>query len=148
MMSIVVVSLIAATGVAAQSGSRMAEAEKMDGGAAKGAPRYVSYTGCVEATAPGRFRLSRAVLASQGMAGEKMSTTLSLSSDTVDLGKHVGRTVTLGGFVAQQADSTAKSSTGMDSMAKGAMSQDTMRTDLSAMTVKAIRVVAKSCPQG
>jgi hypothetical protein len=82
------------------------------------------------------------------MAGEKMATTLSLSSDTVDLGKHVGRTVTLGGFVAQQADSMGKASTGMDSMAKGAMSQDTMRTDLSAMTVKAIRVVAKSCPQG
>lgn len=123
MMSIVVVSLIAVTGAAAQSGNRMDEAGKMDGGAAEGTPKYLSYTGCIEATGPGTFTLSRAVPLRRDMAGEEMPTTLSLSSDTVKLGKHVGHKVTLGGYV-----------------------QDTMGADRSAMTVKSIRVVAKSCP--
>jgi ABC-type iron transport system FetAB permease component len=150
-MSFLAVALMTTwAGVAAQSGSSMNQDKKMDGMAKTGG-MDVTYTGCIEAAGAGKFAMAHAVPATGGMAADSMkessmkkndramdtmktqsmtSTTLALSSTTVDLSKHVGHKVSVSGSLAPQ----------MASMDKGAMAKEP-----AAFTVKSLKTVPGSC---
>ena len=94
--------------VSAQSGGTMAKGEKMG----KMAMKDATHTGCVEAgSAPGTFTLTHlaaddhmgknamkkdTMMSKQSMTG-MAPTTLSLTSSSVDLSKHVGHRVSVTG---------------------------------------------------
>jgi hypothetical protein len=151
MMSILAAALMTTwAGVAAQSGSSMNQDKKMDG-MAKMDAIDATYTGCIEAAGPNSFKLAHAVAATGGMTADSMkestmkkngtamdtmktrsmtSTTLALSSTTVDLSKHVGHKVSVTGSLAPQ----------MASMDKGVMAKEP-----AAFTVKSLKTVSGSC---
>ena len=151
MMSILAAAVMAAwTSSAAQSGSSMSQNKKMDSMSKMGG-MDATYSGCIEATAPGKFTLAHAVAENGSMAAESMKepsmkqnematttvkkdsmmfTTLELSSTAVDLSKHVGRKVSVTGSLAPK----------MESMAKGAMEKDP-----AAFTVKSLKTASGSC---
>jgi hypothetical protein len=151
MMSFLAVALMTTwAGVAAQSGSSMNQDKKMDGMAKTGG-MDVTYTGCIEAAAAGKFALAHAVEATDRMAAKSMkepatkknemamdtmkkdnmmSTTLTLSSTAVDLSKHLGKKVSVTGSLAPQ----------MASMDKGAMAKEP-----AALTVTSLKTVSRSC---
>jgi hypothetical protein len=151
MMSILAAAFMTAwAGVAAQSGSSMNQDKKMDG-MAKMDAMDATYTGCIEAVGANRFKLAHAVAATAGMAADSMkessmknkdramdtmktpsmtSTTLALSSTTLDLSKHVGHKVSVSGSLASQ----------MASMDKGAMAKEP-----AAFTVRSLKTVSGSC---
>jgi pentapeptide MXKDX repeat protein len=137
--------------VAAQSGT-MAKGDKMD----KMEMKDATYTGCVESGgAAGMFLLTHFTADHMGkdtmkkdamksdamkkdtMAKDTMSkdamapTTLTLSSTSVDLSRHVGHKVSITGSGAHGK---------MDTMGK-----DTMTKDAPAFTVKSLKMVAASC---
>ena len=151
MMSILAAVIMATwTGTAAQSGSAMSQDTKMDSMAKMGG-MDATYSGCVEATAPGTFTLVHAVAENGSMAAESMkepsmkqnemamktmekdnmmSTTLTLSSTAVDLSKHLGQKVSVTGSLTPQ----------MAPMDKGAMAKEP-----AAFTVKSLKTVSGSC---
>jgi hypothetical protein len=116
----------------------------------------VTYTGCLEATGGGTYRLTHAVAKDDGMAGhsmkkedpmkkdgmagemkktEMMSDSLALTSEAVNLSKHVGRKVSVTGSPAQK----------MDTMVKDGMAKDGMATGSPAFSVQSMKVIARSC---
>jgi hypothetical protein len=135
-------------GVAAQSGTAMSQDKKMDSDAPM-VGMDAAYTGCIEAGA-GKFTLAHAVEAIDAMGSNStnepstkkemamdrmkkdsmMSTTLTLSSTSVDLSKHVGQKVLVTG-------SAAPTMTPID---KG-----TMAKEPAAFTVKSLRTTSGSC---
>lgn len=150
-MSILAAAFMTAwAGVAAQSGSSMNQDKKMDSMAKMGG-MDVTYTGCIEAAGAGKFTLAHAVAATSRMPDESMtessmkknemamdtmkkdnmmSTTLALSSTTVDLSKRVGQKVSVTGSLASKMGPTDK----------GAMAKEP-----AAFTVKSLRTVSGSC---
>ena len=150
MMSILAAAVMTTwMGVAAQSGTAMSPDKKMDGVVKMGG-MDATYTGCIEAAGAGQFTLAHAVAATDAMGANSMkesstkkemamdtmkkdsmmSTTLTLSSTAVDLGKHVGQKVSVTGSVA----------TKMATMDKGSMAKEP-----AAFTVKSLRTVSRSC---
>jgi hypothetical protein len=135
-------------GVAAQSGTAMSQDKRMDGDAQMGGME-ATYTGCIEAGG-GKFTLAHAVAATDAMGANSMkepstkkemamdtmkkdsmmSTTLTLSSTSVDLSKHVGQKVSVTGSAAPK----------MTPMDKG-----TMAKEPAAFTVKSLKTVSGSC---
>lgn len=160
-MSVIAASLIATwAGVAAQSGGSMSQGGKMEGkmeGKMDAMARMdVTYMGCLEATESGTYRLTHAVAEGDGMAGhsmkqeepmkkdgmagemkksETMSDSLALTSEAVNLSKHVGRRVSVTGSPARKMDMMAKDGMAKDGMAKGS----------PAFSVKSMTVIARSC---
>jgi hypothetical protein len=149
-MSILAAAVMATwTGVAAQSGSAMSQDKKMDGSATMSG-MDATYTGCIEVAGAGKFTLAHAVAATGGMAARSMkepstknemamdtmkkesmmSTTLTLSSTTVDLSKHVGQKV---------------SATGALTPRMGAMDQGAMAKEPAAFIVKSLKAISGSC---
>ena len=145
------VAVVLPAALAAQS-STMAKRDKMDRMEMKDA----AYTGCIEAgDAAGTFRLTHLTANQMGkdavkkdamktdamkkdtVANDTMSkdamapTTLTLSSTSVDLSKHVGHKVSVTGSAAHGK---------MDAMGK-----DTMAKDASAFAVNSLKMVAASC---
>jgi pentapeptide MXKDX repeat protein len=140
----VMVAVALSVGVRAQSGSGMAQddkmgkmdkMEKMDG-------KTPTYTGCLAAGAEaGTFTLTHAsaddhmgkdAMKHDAMKGDAMKNdamkndTLAVSSKNVDLGKHVGHKVTVtGSSVADKMDANGKST--------------------SAFTVTSLKMVSASC---
>ena len=107
MSSVVVLVAALSVGIAAQSGDTMAKGEKMD----KMATKDATHSGCIEAgSAPGTFTLTH-LAADDHMAKDAMKTmtkesmskgamappTLSLTSTSVDLSKHLGHRVSVTG---------------------------------------------------
>jgi hypothetical protein len=140
----VMVAVALSVGVQAQSGSGMAQddkmgkmekMEKMDG-------KTRTYTGCLAAgTEAGTFTLTHAIagdhmgadaMKNDAMKGDAMkpaamtNDTLALSSKSVDLGKHVGHKVAVTG------------SSGADKM-------DANGKSMSAFSVKSLKMVSASC---
>ena len=70
------------------------------------------------------------------MGKDTMATTLTLSSTSVDLSKHVGHKVSVTGSAAHGK---------MDAMGKDTMAKDGMAKDGSTLTVKSLKMVAASC---
>ena len=129
------VSAVLAISVAAGAQDKMDKMDKMGG-----MKPETSYTGCVERSPEGALTLAHA--AAEGAMGKKsmskdsmandamahdsmmkdgMAPSLGLSSTSVDLGQHIGQKVTVKGVEGDK----------MNGMA--------------SFTVKAIKVVAKSC---
>jgi len=109
MISILAAAIMAMwTGVAAQRDSSMSQEPKKDGMTMTNGMDS-TYTGCLEMAADGRFTLARAVaetrMTTESMKGSSAkqkdmaltTTTLMLSSTTVNLVKHVGRRVSVSG---------------------------------------------------
>jgi pentapeptide MXKDX repeat protein len=144
--SAVIVAVALAVGVRAQSGGAMAKDDKMG----KMETPTRTYTGCVAAGAEtGTFTLTH-VMADDHMSKDAMkndtmskdamkkesrskdnmahgmSTTMTLSSESVDLSKHIGHKATVTG------------SSGSDKM-------DAMGRKTSAFTVKSLKIVSASC---
>jgi hypothetical protein len=135
-------------GVAAQSGTAMSQDKKMAGDAQMGGME-TTYTGCIEAGA-GKFTLAHAVAATDAIGANSMkepstkkemamdtmkkdsmmSTTLTLSSTSVDLSKHVGQKVSVTGSAAPK----------MTPMDRG-----TMAKEPAVFTVKSLRTASGSC---
>ena len=144
----------------AQSGT-MAKGDKMDKMEMKGA----TYTGCIEAgSTAGTFVLTHVAddhmakdamkkdtmkkdtmkkdtmgkdtMAKDAMSKDTMATTLTLSSTSVDLSKHVGHKVSVTGSAAHGK---------MDAMGKDTMAKDGMAKDGSTLTVRSLKMVAASC---
>jgi hypothetical protein len=152
MMSILAAAVLTTwTGVAAEPVSSMSQDKETDGTAKMGG-MDATYTGCIEAAGAGKFTLAHAAVAPTGDMGANsrkepstkngmamdtmkkdsaMSTTLTLSSTTVDLGRHVGRKVSVTGSLAAKMDPVDKGS----AMAKGP----------AVFTVKSLRTVSGSC---
>jgi len=145
--SAVMVAVALSVGVRAQSGGAMAKDDKMDKMETK------TYTGCVAAGADtGTFTLTHVMAADDHMGKDAMkkdamskdamkkdsmgkdnmahdtmtSTTMTVSSKSVDLAKHIGHKVTVTG------------SSGPDKM-------DAMGKNMSAFTVKSLKMVSASC---
>lgn len=133
---VVMVAVALSVGVRAQSGSgmaqddKMAKMEKMDG-------KTRTFTGCLAVGAEaGTFTLTDAIaddhmgkdaMKHSAMKSDAMKNdTLAVSSKSVDLGKHVGHKVTVTG------------SSGADKM--GANGKP-----MSAFTVKSLKMVSASC---
>ena len=143
MMCSVALLILAVLPVAtgAQSGT-MAKRDKMDEMEMKDA----TYTGCIEAgTAAGTFMLTHVAAEHMGkdaMKKDTMSkdavapTTLTLTSRSVDLSKHLGHQVSITGSAAHRK---------MDAMGRGTMAKDPTAKDASAFTVKSLKMVAASC---
>ena len=106
---VVLVAAVLSVGIAAQSGGKMAKGDKMD----KMAMKDATHTGCIEAgSAPGTFTLTH-LAADDHMAKDAMkkdtmtkesmnkgamaTSTLSLTSSSVDLSKHLGHKVSVTG---------------------------------------------------
>jgi pentapeptide MXKDX repeat protein len=150
--SAVMVAVALSVGVRAQSGGAMAKDDKMDKMETK------TYTGCVATGADtGTFTLTHVMAADDHMGKDAMkkdamkkdtmskdamkkdsmgkdnmahdtmtSTTMTVSSKSVDLAKHIGHKVTVTG------------SSGPDKM-------DAMGKNMSAFTVKSLKMVSASC---
>jgi hypothetical protein len=139
----VLVAAVLSVGVAAQSNGTMGKGDKMNEMEMKDA----TYTGCVEAgVEPGSFTLThlaaedhmgkdtmkKDTMVKDSMSKDAMAPmTLSLTGSSVDLGKHVGHTVSVTGSPAHGK---------MDAMGK-----DTLGKGASAFTVKSLKMVAASC---
>ena len=124
--SAAIVALALSVGVRGQSGGTMAKDDKMG---KMDAPTK-TYTGCVAAGVEmGTFTLTQAMaddhMGKDTMAHD-MSMTMTVSSKTVDLSKHIGHKVTVTG------------SSGPDKM-------DAMGKNMSAFTVKSLKMVSASC---
>ena len=145
--SAVIVAVALSVGVGAQSGGAMAKDEQM------GKMETKTYTGCVAAGADtGTFTLTHVMAADDHMGKDAMkkdtmkkdtmskdamkkdsmgkdnmahdtmaSTTMTVSSTSVDLAKHIGHKVTVTG------------------------SSDAMGKNMSAFTVKSLKMVSASC---
>jgi pentapeptide MXKDX repeat protein len=153
MSSAVLVAAVLSVGVAAQSNGTMGKGDKMNEMEMKDA----TYTGCVEAgSEPGSFTLThlaaedhmgdaamkkgavgRDTMKKNTMVKDSMSNdamgpmALSVTGSSVDLGQHLGHTVSVTGSPAHGK---------MDSMGK-----DTKGKGASAFTVKSLKMVAASC---
>jgi hypothetical protein len=139
----VLVAAVLSVGVAAQSNGTMGKGDKMNEMEMKDA----TYTGCVEAgVEPGSFTLThlaaedhmgkdtmkKDTMVKDSMSKDAMAPmTLSLTGSSVDLGQHVGHTVSVTGSPAHGK---------MDAMGK-----DTLGKGASAFTVKSLKMVAASC---
>jgi|KBSSwiStaDraftv2_1062776.scaffolds.fasta_scaffold214630_3 hypothetical protein len=129
------------TGVAAQRDSSMSQEPKKDGMTMM-AGMDTSYTGCLEMPGDGRFTLARAVaethMTTGSMKGSSATqkdmamttTTLMLSSTTVNLVKHVGRRVSVSGSLMPAM------------MPAGA---GAMPNEPATFTVKSLKTVSGSC---
>jgi pentapeptide MXKDX repeat protein len=149
----VLVAAVVSVGVAAQSNGTMRNGDKMTEMEMKDA----TYTGCVEAgSEPGSFTLThlaaedhmgnaamkkdamgkdtmkKDTMVKDSMSNDAMAPmALSVTGSSVDLGQHLGHTVSVTGSPAHGK---------MDSMGK-----DTMGKGASAFTVKSLKMVAASC---
>jgi hypothetical protein len=114
--------------------------------------KEVSYTGCLEAGgSPGTFILSHVVAGNDRMGKDAMAresstrspepVTLELSSQAVDLSKHVGHKVTVSGTATDNHTDHMKK----DSMAKDSMAKDGMATHPHAFAVRSLTMIAASC---
>jgi hypothetical protein len=138
----VLVAAVLSVGAAAQASGTMAKGDTMD----KMKMKDATYTGCIEAgTAAGTFMLTHVaadVMGKDAMKKDTMSkeamapTALTLSSSSVDLSKHLGNKVSITGSAAHGK---------MDAMGKDTMAKDAMMKDVSAFTVKSLKMVAASC---
>jgi hypothetical protein len=128
------------TGVAAQRDSSMSQEPKKDGMTMM-AGMDTTYTGCLEMPGDGRFTLARAVAETHMTGSMKGSsakqkdmamatTTLMLSSTTVNLVKHVGRRVSVSGSL-------------MPAMMPAGASA--MPNEPATFTVKSLKTVSGSC---
>src|SRR6266850_1252462 len=124
----------------AQSGTT-AKGDKMDNMEMKDA----AYTGCIEVgSTAGTFTLTHVAddhmakdaMKKDTMGKDTMATTLTLTSASVDLSKHLGHKVSVTGSAAHGK---------MDAMGKDTMAKDGMAKDASAFTVKSLKMVAASC---
>jgi len=144
----------------AQSGTT-AKGDKMDNMEMKDA----AYTGCIEVgSTAGTFTLTHVAddhmakdamkkdtmkkdtmksdtmgkdtMKNDTMGKDTMATTLTLTSASVDLSKHLGHKVSVTGSAAHGK---------MDAMGKDTMAKDGMAKDASAFTVKSLKMVAASC---
>jgi len=134
----------------AQSGTT-AKGDKMD----KMEMKDATYTGCIEVgSTAGTFTLTHVAddhmakdamkkdtmkkdtMKSDTMGKDTMATTLTLTSASVDLSKHLGHKVSVTGSAAHGK---------MDAMGKDTMAKDGMAKDASAFTVKSLKMVAASC---
>ncbi len=154
------VAVVLPVAAGAQSGT-MAKGDKMD----KMEMKDATYTGCIEAgSTAGTFVLTHVAddhmakdamkkdtmkkdtmgkdtMAKDAMSKDTMATTLTLSSTSVDLSKHVGHKVSVTGSAAHgKMDAMGK-----DTMAKDGMAKDGMAKDGSTLTVKSLKMVAASC---
>jgi pentapeptide MXKDX repeat protein len=153
MASVAVLVAVLSVGGAAQSNGTMGKGDKMTEMDMKDA----TYTGCVEAgSEPGSFTLTHlaaedhmgnAAMKKEAMGKDMMKKdtmvkdtisndamapmALSVTGSSVDLGKHLGHTVSVTGSPAHGK---------MDSMGK-----DIMGKGASAFTVKSLKMVAASC---
>jgi pentapeptide MXKDX repeat protein len=149
----VLVAAVLSVGVAAQSNGTMGKGDKMNEMEMKDA----TYTGCVEAgSEPGSFTLThlaaedhmgnaamkkdamgkdtmkKDTMVKDSMSNDAMAPmALSVTGSSVDLGQHLGHTVSVTGSPAHGK---------MDAMGK-----DTMGKGASAFTVKSLKMVAASC---
>jgi len=149
----ILVAAMSSVAVSAQSGGTMAKGDKMD----KMEMMDANYTGCVEAgSAAGTFMLThvatadhmdkdmkkKGAMAKDTMAKDTMSkdamshesmapTTLTLTSSSVDLSKHLGHKVSLTGSLGHEK---------MEAMEKGTMGKST-----PTFTVKSLKMVAATC---
>jgi pentapeptide MXKDX repeat protein len=149
----VLVAAVLSVGVAAQSNGTMGKGDK----ATEMEMKDATYTGCVEAgSEPGSFTLTHLAAEDQmdsdamkkdamgkdtmkkdTMVQDSMSKdamapmALTVTGSSVDLGKHLGHTVSVTGSPAHGK---------MDAMGK-----DTMSKGASAFTVKSLKMVAASC---
>ena len=129
------------TGVAAQRDNSMSQEPKKDGMTMM-AGMDTTYTGCLEMPGDGRFTLARAVaethMTTGSMKGSSATqkdmamttTTLMLSSTTVNLVKHVGRRVSVSGSLMPAM------------MPAGA---GAMPNEPATFTVKSLKTVSGSC---
>ena len=129
----------------AQSGTT-AKGDKMD----KMEMKDATYTGCIEVgSTAGTFTLTHVAddhmakdamkkdtMKKNTMGKDTMATTLTLTSASVDLSKHLGHKVSVTGSAAHGK---------MDAMGKDTMAKDGMAKDASAFTVKSLKMVAASC---
>ena len=129
------VAVVLPVAAGAQSGT-MAKGDKMD----KMEMKDATYTGCIEAGGTsGTFVLTHVAddhMAKDAMSKDTMATTLTLSSTSVDLSKHVGHKVSVTGSPAHGK---------MDAMGKDTMAKDGMAKDGSTLTVRSLKMVAASC---
>ena len=139
----------------AQSGTT-AKGDKMD----KMEMKDATYTGCIEVgSTAGTFTLTHVAddhmakdamkkdtmksdtmgkdtMKNDTMGKDTMATTLTLTSASVDLSKHLGHKVSVTGSAAHGK---------MDAMGKDTMAKGGMAKDASAFTVKSLKMVAASC---
>ena len=108
-VAVLVAAVLSSVGVAAQSGDTMAKGDKMG----KMTMKDATHTGCIEAgTAPGTFTLThlaaddhmakdamkKETMTKESMSKGAMATpTLSLTSTSADLSKHLGHKVSVTG---------------------------------------------------
>jgi pentapeptide MXKDX repeat protein len=149
----VLVAAVLSVGVAAQSNGTMGKGDKMNEMEMKDA----TYTGCVEAgSEPGSFTLThlaaedhmgnaamkkdamgkdtmkKDTMVKDSMSNDAMAPmALSVTGSSVDLGQHLGHTVSVTGSPAHGK--------------MNAMGKDTMGKGASAFTVKSLKMVAASC---
>ena len=118
-----------------------AKGDKMD----KMEMKDATYTGCIEVgSTAGTFTLTHVAddhmakdaMKKDTMGKDTMATTLTLSSTSVDLSKHVGHKVSVTGSAAHGK---------MDAMGKDTMAKDGMAKDGSTLTVRSLKMVAASC---
>ena len=132
--------------------------DKMGGG--KMELMDTSHTGCVESgDEPRQYVLTHLTKSKDHMSQEAMSkdsmgkgdigaTRLIISSQSVDLGEHVGHKVTVTGTAADTPDAMGKDSMRKDTMAKDSMAKDSMAKDSTrsaAFRVKTLKMIASSC---
>jgi hypothetical protein len=139
----VLVAAVLSVAAAAQSSGTMGKGDRMN----KMEMKDMTYTVCVEAgSEPGRFTLThlaaedhmrkdamkKDTMAKDSMSKDAMAPmVLSVTESSVDLGQHLGHTVSVTGSPAHGK---------MDAMGK-----DTMAKGASAFTVKSLKMVAASC---
>src|SRR5262245_29681657 len=119
-----------------------------------------SHTGCVESgDEPRQYVLTHLTRAKDHMGQEAMSkdsmgngsmdtTRLIISSQSIDLGEHVGHKVTVTGTAADAPDAMGKDSMRKDTMATDSMAKDSMAKDptrAAAFRVKTLKMIASSC---
>src|SRR5882672_8376087 len=136
MCSVAMLVAIVLPVVAGAQSSTTAKGDKMD----KMEMKDATYTGCIEVgSTAGTFTLTHVVddhMAKDAMEKDTMATTLTLTSASVDLSKHLGHKVSVTGPAAHGK---------MDAMGKDTMAKDGMAKDASAFTVKSLKMVAASC---
>jgi len=139
------IAVVLPVAAGAQSGT-MAKGDKMD----KMEMKDATYTGCIEAgSTAGTFVLTHVAddhmakdamkkdtMKKDTMGKDTMATTLTLSSTSVDLSKHVGHKVSVTGSAAHGK---------MDAMGKDTMAKDGMAKDGSTLTVRSLKMFAASC---
>jgi len=116
-----------------------------------------AYTGCLEAgKAPRTYVLTHLAAAGDHMGKDAMSkdamsknatetTTFLVSSQAVDLSKHVGHKVSVTGTASGKADAMGKDSMMKETTAKDSMGKDSMSAEAPAFTIKTLKTLASSC---